>query len=70
VVKVVKIAPSTARPLGSPEKLEIAHQVALTLSDLHDAEAIRDETGRITSAAKSMQISNQINAFTLMVGVS
>lgn len=42
---------STARLLDPVEKLQIAHQVALTLADVHDVDAIRDSRGRIISAA-------------------
>jgi hypothetical protein len=42
---------STARQLGPDEKLRIAHQVSLSLADLHDVDAMRDKTGKITSSA-------------------
>ncbi|KAL3786809.1 hypothetical protein HJC23_008083 [Cyclotella cryptica] len=42
---------STARQLDPYEKLRIAYQVSLSLADLHDADAMRDNMGRIISAA-------------------
>ncbi|KAL7477824.1 hypothetical protein ACHAW6_003611 [Cyclotella cf. meneghiniana] len=42
---------STARQLDPDEKLRIAHQVSLSLADLHDVDAMRDKSGKITSSA-------------------
>ena len=40
-----------SKPLDSYAKLDLAHQVAVALADTHDADALRDRHGKITSAA-------------------
>ena len=42
---------STAMQLDPYQKLQIAHQVALALADVHDADALRDGAGKIISAS-------------------